>query len=232
MAPSPSTAPPPPSLTPLHWVRPPRQVRSQKTLERVLDAAEEIIAERGVAALTVSEVVRRADSSVGAFYARFPDKDALLATLHERSCGEALATAELAFDPARWERSELSVVVPEVVRFTVSLCEERRGLNLAFIALAATDATYAERRANLESQIAGLLYDFLRAREGEVSHPDLRNAARVAIRMILATVEYGALLGRASPRDPELSDDRIATELARAVLSYLGSAVSGGRRAL
>jgi AcrR family transcriptional regulator len=221
----------PPSLTPLHWVKPPRQARSQKTLERVLDAAEEIIFERGVTALTVSEVVRRAGSSVGAFYARFPDKDSLLATLHERSCSEALATAELAFDPVRWETKELGSVVSEVVRFTVLLCQERRGLLLAFIALAAADAAYAERRANLESQIAGLLYEFLKSREGEVSHPDLRTAARVATRIMLATVEYGALLERASPNDADPSDDRIAGELARAVLSYLGSAVSGGRRA-
>jgi AcrR family transcriptional regulator len=210
-------------------VRPPRQARSQKTLERVLDAAEEVIAERGVAALTISEVVRRAGSSVGAFYARFPEKDSLLATLHERSCGEALATAELALHPARWETEELGTVVSEVVRFTVSLCEERRGLLLAFIALAASDAAYAERRANLESQIAALLYEFLRARESEVSHPDLRTAAHVAIRMMLATAEYGALIQRGSPSEPDLSDDRISAELARAVLSYLGSAVSGGR---
>lgn len=230
MSASASPSAPPPSLTPLHWVKPPRQARSQKTLERVLDAAEEIIFERGVASVTVSEVVRRAGSSVGAFYARFPDKDSLLATLHERSCSEALATAELAFDPVRWETKELGSVISEVVRFTASLCHERRGLLLAFIALAATDAAYAERRANLESQIAGLLYEFLRIREDEVSHPDLRTAARVATRIMLGTVEYGALLERASPNDAEPSDDRIAAELARAVLSYLGSAVSGGRR--
>ncbi|HEX7669666.1 MAG TPA: helix-turn-helix domain-containing protein [Polyangiaceae bacterium] len=223
MVTSASPSVPPPSLTPLHWVRPPRQVRSQKTLERVLDAAEEVIAERGVTALTVAEVVRRAGSSVGAFYARFQDKDSLLATLHERSCSEALATAELALHPARWGSKDLRVIVSEVVRFTVSLCEERRGLLLAFIALAAADPAYAERRANLESQIAALLYEFLRAREREVSHPDLRTAAHVAIRMMLATAEYGALIRRQSPGEPELSDDRIATELARAVLSYLGS---------
>jgi AcrR family transcriptional regulator len=224
---SPSTRP---SVPPLHWVKPPRQARSQKTLERVLDAAEELIAERGVAALTVSEVVRRGGSSVGAFYARFADKDSLLSTLHERSCSEAVATAEFALHPGRWDTKDLGTVVSEVVRFMVSLCEERRGLLLAFIALAASDSAYAERKAQMESQIAALLHEFLSFRKGEVSHPDLRTAAYVAIRMVLATVEHGALMQRAAP-SPELSDDRIATELARAVLSYLGSAVSGGRRA-
>src|SRR6185436_14033987 len=124
------------SLTPLHWVKPPQQARSQKTLERLLDAAEELIAERGVASVTVSEVVRRAGSSVGAFYARFPDKDALLATLHERSCAEALATAELALDPKRWESADLASAVLEIVKFACALYRQRRGIAIAFIELA------------------------------------------------------------------------------------------------
>jgi AcrR family transcriptional regulator len=223
---SPSVPPGPP---PLHWVKPPQQARSQKTFERVLDAAEEVIAERGVAALTVSEVVRRAGSSVGAFYARFPDKDALLATLHERSCEEAVATAELALDPKRWESADLPSAVSEVVRFTAALCRERRGILLAFITMAATDATYAERRARLEARLSDLLHAFLLSREGEVTHPDLRVAADTAIRMILGTLEYGAMIHRTTTEDAGPSDERISTELSLAVLRYVGSAVSGGR---
>src|SRR5690349_3345247 len=131
---------------PLHWVKPPQQARSQKTLERLLDAAEELIAEGGVAALTVSEVVKRGGSSVGAFYARFPDKDALFATLHQRSCAEALATAELALDPARWQNSSVEAILSEVVEFTVRSCVERRHLLVAFIALSTGDRAYGERR--------------------------------------------------------------------------------------
>jgi AcrR family transcriptional regulator len=103
------------SPSPLHWVKPPQQARSRKTLEKVLDAAEDVIKERGVAGLTVSEVVRRAGSSVGAFYARFADKESLLATLHERNCAEALATAELALDPARWESADIASILDRQV---------------------------------------------------------------------------------------------------------------------
>jgi len=215
----PSARPGPP---PLHWVKPPQQARSQKTLENMLDAAEALIAEGGVAALTVSEVVRRAGSSVGAFYARFPDKDALLSTLHERSCSESLATAELALDPLRWESAEIGTAVFEVVRFTATMSRERRGLLLAFIALAASDAAYAERRARLDAGLSDLLYAFLRTREAELSHPDLRVAADVSIRMIMGSLEYGAtIVGAASETRP--SGDRLSHELARAVLSYLGA---------
>jgi len=212
-------------------VKPPQQARSQKTLERLLDAAEELIAERGVTSLTVSEVVRRAESSVGAFYARFPDKDALLATLHERSCAEALATAELALDPKRWESVDLASAIHEIVKFAGTLYKERRGIAIAFVELTAADTSFADRRAALEAETGLRLLEFLRARESEVAHADLDVAARVAIRMILSTLEYGAMISRGDGGDPSgLSDERLAAELTRAVLGYLGAPVSSGRR--
>jgi AcrR family transcriptional regulator len=204
-------------------VKPPQQQRSLKTLERLLDAAEELITEHGTGALTVGDVVRRAESSVGAFYARFADKDALLATLHQRSCDEALATADLAFDPDRWSSANLATAMSEVILFTLSLCRARRGLLLAFIAMAAADVAYAERRAKLETEIADRLHAFLVARKGEVTHPDLRVAATVMIRMILSTLEYGALVFRGATGEHALTDDRMAAELCRAMLCYLGA---------
>lgn len=219
------------SLAPLHWVKPPQQARSQKTLERLLDAAEELIAERGVASVTVSEVVRRAGSSVGAFYARFPDKNALLATLHERSCAEALATSELALDPKRWESVDLAGAIFEIVKFTGILYRERRGIVVAFVELAAADGSFADRRAALEAQTASRLLEFLRSRESDIAHPDLKVAAHVLTRMILSTLEYGATVFRGGVGDAAgLTEERIAAELTRAALAYLGAPVSAGRR--
>jgi AcrR family transcriptional regulator len=200
-------------------------------LERLLDAAEELITERGVASVTVAEVVRRAESSVGAFYARFPDKDALLATLHERSCAEALATSELALDPKRWESADLASAVLEIVKFAVALYRERRGIVIAFVELAAADASFANRRAALEAETGWRLLEFLQARESEVAHADLQVAAQVSSRIILSTLECGAMIFRRDGVDAAgLSDERIATELTRAILGYLGAPVSSGRR--
>ena len=69
---------------PLSSVCRPKQARSEQTLHRLLDAAEELIQEKGLADVSVPEIVRRAGSSVGGFYARFKDKDELLQALEER----------------------------------------------------------------------------------------------------------------------------------------------------
>ena len=58
--------------------RSPQQLRSRQTLDRLLDAAEAVIREEGISELTVAKVVKRGQSSVGAFYRRFPDREALL----------------------------------------------------------------------------------------------------------------------------------------------------------
>ena len=63
---------------------PPKQSRSRKTLERIVNAALEILAAEGPAALTVQAVASRANSSVGSFYARFRGKDDLLNYLGTR----------------------------------------------------------------------------------------------------------------------------------------------------
>jgi AcrR family transcriptional regulator len=218
------------SAAPLRWVKPPQQARSKRTLERVLDAAEEVIRERGVANLTVSEVVRRAGSSVGAFYARFEDKEGLLATLHERTCSEALATAELALDPARWESADFASIIEEVIRFTAVQCEERLGLMLAFVALAASEVSYARRRDALEKKIGALLGALLLERVDEIAHPDPLLAANVTVRMVLGTLESDALARRTSSTEPARTDAVLAGELSRAVVAFIGAPVSGGRR--
>jgi AcrR family transcriptional regulator len=220
-----------PTPAPLHWVKPPQQARSQKTLARLLDAAEEVIKEQGMAALTVSEVARRAGSSVGAFYARFADKEGLLATLHERSCGETLATARLALDPERWDSLDITTMVEELVAFCAALCEERIGLVLAFLSLAATDVSYARRRSSVESAIGDLLGRLLYARRDELSHPDPLLAAQVAVRMVLNTLEYDAVTRRHAATEAGKCDPAFARELTRAVVAFIGAPTSGGRRA-
>jgi DNA-binding transcriptional regulator YbjK len=65
-------------ISDLRWVRPARQERSQRTLERLLDAAEAVIGEKGFADASVGNICTRAGVSVGTFYRRFRDKHALI----------------------------------------------------------------------------------------------------------------------------------------------------------
>ena len=112
----------------LRWVTPPQQVRSQETLDRILASAEELVAEKGFDDASIAEIVRRAGSSVGAFYSRFEDKHALLHALSGRFVEQAMATADEALDPTRWQGASISEILHAVVRFLVSIYREQSGL--------------------------------------------------------------------------------------------------------
>ena len=60
----------------------PLQDRSRRTFEAILDATETLLARRPFEEISIAEIVLKAGSSTGSFYARFPAKDALLPALY------------------------------------------------------------------------------------------------------------------------------------------------------
>ena len=206
----------------LRWVRPPRQARSQATLDRILDAAEALCEEKSFDDSPVAEIVQRARSSVGAFYTRFEDKDALLHALYDRFQEQALATADEALAIERWEGARIPEILSEVVRFLVEIYREQRGLLRTFFARAATDPDFAMRSRHVDDEVAKQLAGLLLARRDEIHHPDPELAVRFGCRVLMASLEE--LLLSEPERSPEhaLSDDAISAELARTYLAYLG----------
>ena len=213
----------PPRPTPaLHWVRPPQQVRSQETLDRILDAAESLVAEKGFEDATVAEVARRAESSVGAFYARFHDKNGLLYALYDRYLEQAMATADVALDAARWEGTPIPDLLRAVVRFLVEVYRERAGLIRAFVLRNYSDHEFRARQERLSHHVNTGLSRLLLARAAEITHPDPARAAAFGLTMTVNTIEGAVLFGELRSADLTLSDDELAAELARAFLAYLG----------
>lgn len=82
-----------PTITPR---KAPRQARSQATVTAILDAAARVLVERGYAATNTNLVAERAGVSVGSLYQYFPNKDALIAALHERHAREMNEVVERA----------------------------------------------------------------------------------------------------------------------------------------
>jgi AcrR family transcriptional regulator len=207
-------------------VRTPRQARSQETLDRILDAAEYLIAEKSFEDTSVADVVARAGSSVGAFYTRFRDKEGLLYALYERYLAQATATADLALDPARWQGADIATVLREVVRFLVSVYREQAGLIRAFVLRNYTDAEFRARRERLSHHVNERLARLLLARAEEIRHPRPERAVDFGFAMLFSTVESSILFGDLRSSELSLDDAELAAELCRAYLAYLG--VTGG----
>ncbi|MCR9222306.1 MAG: TetR family transcriptional regulator [Alphaproteobacteria bacterium] len=81
--------------------RVPRQQRSRERVDRLLAAAEGLIAETGADALKMNAVAERAGVPIGSLYQYFPDKSALMHALADRSFAECRRCIEEALAPVR-----------------------------------------------------------------------------------------------------------------------------------
>jgi len=65
-------------------LRVPQQSRSRASYERMLDAAEKLLRERGSDEVTLTEVGKRGKVSIGSIYCRFDSKDDLIRAVQQR----------------------------------------------------------------------------------------------------------------------------------------------------
>ncbi len=220
----------------LRWVNTPlvtapQQDRSRRTLERLLDATEEIIRAAGLDAVTIPAVTRAARSSVGSFYARFPDKASLLETLHERACEQSIATATEALDPARWEGVPTADVLRSFVAFSVHLFSARRPMMLAFTSEYSRDVRFAERRARAAAIVGQKLQRLLAGRRDDLGHPNPELAGDIALRLVTGALEQRNALDVGGLPAVRIDDETLIAELSRAVLAYLGVKPAVAQRA-
>jgi AcrR family transcriptional regulator len=65
------------------WIRPAHQERSRQQRDRILKAGERVFAQHGYFDAHVSQIVAQAGCSIGSFYRRFKDKEALFFALQD-----------------------------------------------------------------------------------------------------------------------------------------------------
>ena len=200
-------------------VTPPQQRRSRASLDRILSAARKLLEEKTFDELTVNQVTRRARSSVGAFYSRFRDKDALLDHLDEVYAQE-LIEASQQNDRDLDGVTGLAPAVRTVVRMLVGFHRERRGLIRALVLQARVHpgGTFAERTRRLNRTVPDLVAKLVE-RAGENERPDVRGL-RFGFVACLAMLREVILFpeGPAALVDDE-DDDALVDRLSRVFLA-------------
>jgi AcrR family transcriptional regulator len=206
----------------LRTVAGPKQARSERTLQRLLDAAEALIKEKGHAAVSIPEIARRAGSSVGGFYARFRDKQELLRALEERHFIELSQRLEALADARRWENAPTSRIVEAAVMELVNSTRERRHMIAAFLVRAIEDPVIREGglrfRRTVEERISALLL----TRRAEMNHPNPAVAIDLGIQTAFALMQQHVLIEETQACGHALSDEELQRELTTMFLRYVG----------
>ena len=203
----------------------PRQERSRRTLDRLLDAAQQVLAESGAEGATVPRIAERAGMSVGVVDRRFRDKDALLRAVYERFFETTLEANRAALDPARWRRKSARSILASVVRGMVRGHAMHRALLRALIVFADThaDAEFRNRIVELNAAAAAQVLTLLQARRSQIAHPELERAVGFVL-IVVASVLSRWVHPDSDRLLPYHDETALSDELVAMAARYLGVA--------
>jgi AcrR family transcriptional regulator len=183
---------------------------AERNRQRILDAAQELFAERGLG-VTLNDVAHHAGVGVGTVYRRFPDKAQLIDELFEQRLAEIVSLIETAIeDPDPWHglvtflEAVLAVqagdrAVKELLFAAPGGIERVSRLRAQMLPLATTLVERAQASGELRSGIAAQDMPLLQLMVGTIIDVS-REYEPELWRRFLAIVVQGL---RAEPRPPE-----------------------------
>jgi AcrR family transcriptional regulator len=155
----------------------PLQERAQRTVERILDTAGELIEEVGIDGFNTNLLAERSGLKVGSIYRYFPNKQAVMAALYERLTEEWQPFFEGALeriaDPANDWREECDLMVDEFM----PLLGRYRGAVAVRSAIRAEPSLVAIERAD-NDRLAQRFGVLMKKRIEGASRRDLERIAR------------------------------------------------------
>jgi AcrR family transcriptional regulator len=214
-------------------LRPPQQARSRESLERVLEAGQELLEEKGWEGFTVQEVSRRAKVSIGSIYARAPSKESLILAVYDRAVAKiGEQNRALLENDAPWEGLEPRELIARAVRELGAQSFAHEKILRVFMARSPTDPVIRERGSAQVRLLAERFEGLLLRHKDEITHPNPDVAIDVAFRMTFSTISRRITMGKNWGEFRATTDEQLLEELGRAAAAYLlepGTPAAGTR---
>jgi AcrR family transcriptional regulator len=201
----------------------PQQARSQKTYDNLLDAAIRLLDSKSFEEMTIADIVSGAGCSVGAFYGRFKDKDALLHALDARYVDRQLADGKAWIERVAGTGLPLAELVQDLIGMLYHSLSQDLGLLRTLILKARLypDPRFREQEARLNAVVPQIVRTFL-AHQDEIKHPDPPTAVSVGFMQAYLTLRETLAWQHIGQNFP-LSGEQLVQELARSFNAYLQS---------
>jgi len=201
--------------------RAPRQERSQQTLERIIEATRRLFDGRDFESLGIQEICEAANVSRSSFYARFPNKTALLTELYDRHRKmrlEMLAKQNAQID---WDAMSIGSVVSTCIALYV---EDRRSLDPFLRSMVVIETNYPQisaQRAELDSFTMSMIRDHFMQRLGS-EDPALARRLEFGIRSVAAIIQEAIQPPHRFAKQMGFSDVEFVKELTLLFCNYAG----------
>ena len=175
-------------------VIPANQVRSREAQARLMRAGEAVFAQKGYDEAHVSDIAAAANCSIGSFYRRFRDKEALFRALHLQFAQRTRDNFDRFFAAPQWDGVPTAQVISTLVENTGRVIQRHPGFFRAFFqrTLAGAGQTYGPALREADAYAGRKLAEFLRAR-GEGVSEGLEEACILGLRTVEAALIHRAL---------------------------------------
>ena len=195
--------------------RVPIQLRGEKRVAELLEAAAAVFAEVGYDAATMRDIAARAGASIGSLYQFYPNKDVVARALKTQYCEELRNLwGDLVSVGAKTTTSRL---VDHFLDVTISAIEEHPAIIRLMDAPRSTNPS-ADIRESLRQQLVEL---FL-ARKPRMSPINAHRYAEITVQMVRALLWLYV--------DAELSErEALIAEIKSALVSYLSPRLGDSR---
>jgi AcrR family transcriptional regulator len=205
-------------------VKPPRQKRSRKTRNALLDAAERLLRERSWESISTAEIVREAGCSNGAIYGRFAGKDDLLVALYERHDAKLKARFKQQQEQrGPREDDTLTSFLSREFDLLIETMRENRWLLRAMGLLSRSKpGVVTEEMRRERKKIFGKIGSQLLRFEHEIGHPDPKRAVDLAVFFVTTIVRETILYQGPHADTIDLDDGELHASLLRMALEFLG----------
>jgi len=205
-------------------VRPPKQERSRRTLDRIAVAALELFQESGVEGTTVSDIVQQAETSVGSFYARFPGKDDLVRYLRDEFRVEVLARWDAELESVDWANLPLEGRVDEAVGLLALAFQGDWRLSRVLGGEGSPRVEGAWWAGEFRTHVLATLSPLLLVRGAGMPQPPPLRSVETGYRMVAGALRDAVEAeGAGEMREGSSLLATLAPELARAWTAYLGA---------
>lgn len=179
-----------------------KQRRSQITYEALIDAGSRLLEERDFDAISIAEIAKAAGYSVGAFYARFANKEDYFRAMVDRHNEERRAGID-SFFKATSERE----LIPKYIQMTVTRIWKNRFFWRAALRRSLDDPNFWEPFRKLSHLVADKIIEAKAKAIGRNLTRAEEMDVRFALQLVLGTIN-NAITNRPGPLTLEHRDFR------------------------
>lgn len=203
----------------------PQQTRSHESMDRMLDAGEELFLSSGPNGLKLNLIIEKSGGSTGSFYARFGDMNGYLEALHKRALEQIEAELAPIFKKAAGQNSlheTLSLFLKELIKVL-----RKFKAPIFFFAVGRTHVpTSREKGADFTLGFRRHFLEMLKPFVQNSALPETKRRLDMVFRMVVATSFQFVMFEQNEVSPLKMSDRDIANEWAALLGAGLESSIS------